>query len=105
MSKLSFQYGLRVFLITPVVRVCSPLIVVTAKGSGNSSRHQHKFSRMRAATMSWNHSLKTSRLYRPSAAMTIGGLSALSAHLEGGVAAVRTIAYWSPEGLAARGAP
>lgn len=34
-SKLSFQYGLRVFLITPVVLVCSPLIVATAKGSGN----------------------------------------------------------------------
>ena len=35
MSKLSFQYGLSVFLITPVVFVCSPLIVATAKGSGN----------------------------------------------------------------------
>lgn len=34
MSKLSFQYGLSVFLITPVVFVCSPLTVATAKGSG-----------------------------------------------------------------------
>jgi hypothetical protein len=34
MSKLSFQYGFSVFLITLVVRVCSPLIVATAKGSG-----------------------------------------------------------------------
>jgi len=34
MSKLSFQYGLSVFLITPVVLVCSPPIVATAKGSG-----------------------------------------------------------------------
>lgn len=35
MSKLSFQYGLRVFLMTEVVRVCSPPIVATANGSGN----------------------------------------------------------------------
>lgn len=35
MSKLSFQYGFNVFLITEVVRVCSPDIVATAKGSGN----------------------------------------------------------------------
>jgi hypothetical protein len=34
-SKLSFQYGLRVLLDTVVVFVCSPLIVATAKGSGN----------------------------------------------------------------------
>ena len=34
-SKLSFQYGFRVFLETVVVLVCSPLIVATAKGSGN----------------------------------------------------------------------
>jgi hypothetical protein len=34
MSKLSFQYGFSVFLMTLVVRVCSPLIVATAKGSG-----------------------------------------------------------------------
>jgi len=34
-SKLSFQYGFSVFLITPVVFVCSPLMVATAKGSGN----------------------------------------------------------------------
>lgn len=34
MSKLSFQYGFRVFLMTPVVLVCSPLMVATANGSG-----------------------------------------------------------------------
>lgn len=33
-SKLSFQYGLSVFLLTVVVLVCSPLMVATAKGSG-----------------------------------------------------------------------
>jgi hypothetical protein len=48
-SKFSFQYGLRVFLITLVVCVCSVSTVITAKGSG---------------------SLKTSRLARPSAATT-----------------------------------
>jgi hypothetical protein len=37
-SKLSFQYGLSVFLITPVVLVCSPPIVATAKGSGKPVR-------------------------------------------------------------------
>jgi hypothetical protein len=49
MSKLSFQYGLRVFLIDEVVTVCSPSTVMTAKGSGNR---------------------KTSRLDNPSAATT-----------------------------------
>ena len=34
MSKLSFQYGFKVFLMTDVVRVCSPEMVATAKGSG-----------------------------------------------------------------------
>lgn len=34
-SKLSFQYGFKVFLITVVVLVCSPPRVATAKGSGN----------------------------------------------------------------------
>lgn len=33
-SKLSFQYGFRVRLLTLVVLVCSPLMVATAKGSG-----------------------------------------------------------------------
>jgi hypothetical protein len=42
MSKLSFQYGLSVFLITPVVLVCSPPIVATAKGSGKPIRIHHK---------------------------------------------------------------
>jgi hypothetical protein len=40
MSKLSFQYGLSVFLMTPVVFVCSPLMVATAKGSGNPVKQQ-----------------------------------------------------------------
>jgi hypothetical protein len=34
MSKLSFQYGFSVRLITAVVLVCSPLTVATANGSG-----------------------------------------------------------------------
>ena len=34
-SKLSFQYGFNVLLITVVVLVCSPPRVATAKGSGN----------------------------------------------------------------------
>jgi hypothetical protein len=38
MSKLSFQYGFKVFLMTPVVLVCSPLMVATANGSGNPKR-------------------------------------------------------------------
>jgi hypothetical protein len=33
-SKLSFQYGFKVRLLTLVVLVCSPLIVATANGSG-----------------------------------------------------------------------
>ena len=49
MSKLSFQYGLRVFFMTLVVCVCSASTVMTANGSG---------------------SLNTSRLARPSAATT-----------------------------------
>ena len=34
-SKLSFQYGFNVLLMTVVVFVCSPPRVATAKGSGN----------------------------------------------------------------------
>ena len=49
-SKLSFQYGLSVFLMTLVVWVCSASTVITANGSGN---------------------LKTSRFDRPSAATTV----------------------------------
>lgn len=49
MSKDSFQYGFRVFLITLVVCVCSASTVRTANGSG---------------------SLNTSRFDRPSAATT-----------------------------------
>lgn len=48
-SKFSFQYGLRVFLMTLVVWVCSVSTVITANGSGRR---------------------KTSRLARPSAATT-----------------------------------
>lgn len=40
MSKLSFQYGFKVFLITEVVRVCSPPIVATANGSGNPEEQE-----------------------------------------------------------------
>jgi hypothetical protein len=39
MSKLSFQYGFSVFLMTLVVLVCSPLIVATANGSGKPVEH------------------------------------------------------------------
>ena len=67
MSKLSFQYGFNVFLMTDVVRVCSPPIVATAKGSGkpiatdldNIIEHDPLDIR------------KTSRLYKPSAAITM----------------------------------
>ena len=38
MSKLSFQYGFSVFLITLVVFVCSPPIVATANGSGKPAK-------------------------------------------------------------------
>lgn len=38
MSKLSFQYGFSVFFMTLVVRVCSPFMVATAKGSGNPEK-------------------------------------------------------------------
>jgi hypothetical protein len=33
-SKLSFQYGFKVFLMTEVDCVCSPLTIATANGSG-----------------------------------------------------------------------
>jgi hypothetical protein len=56
MSKLSFQYGLRVFFMTLVVCVCSASTVMTAKGSGRR---------------------KTSRLESPSAATTIWVLVSL----------------------------
>lgn len=51
-SKLSFQYGFRVFLMTLLVWVCSASTVMTANGSGRR---------------------KTSRLDRPSAATTRKG--------------------------------
>lgn len=50
MSKLSFQYGFKVFFMTLVVCVCSASTVMTAKGSGRR---------------------KTSRFDNPSAATTI----------------------------------
>lgn len=53
MSKLSFQYGFSVFLMTLVVIVCSASTVITANGSG---------------------SLNTSRFERPSAATTESNL-------------------------------
>lgn len=39
-SKASFQYGFSVFFMTWVVWVCSPLMVATAKGSGNPRMSQ-----------------------------------------------------------------
>lgn len=39
-SKLSFQYGFSVLLLTLVVLVCSPLRVATAKGSGKPIKGQ-----------------------------------------------------------------
>lgn len=39
-SKTSFQYGFKVFLITEVVLVCSPEMVATANGSGNPADSQ-----------------------------------------------------------------
>lgn len=40
-SKLSFQYGFSVLLLTLVVLVCSPLMVATAKGSGKPVAGQY----------------------------------------------------------------
>ena len=51
-SKLSFQYGFRVFLITLVVCVCSASTVMTAKGSGK--RKTSRFERPSAATTTRN---------------------------------------------------
>ena len=48
MSKLSFQYGFKVFLITLVVWVCSASTVMTAKGSGR--RKTSRFDSPSAAT-------------------------------------------------------
>lgn len=69
MSKLSFQYGLSVFLMTPVVFVCSPLMVATAKGSGNPAG-QRQLTLRSTSGQQRGYSRKTSLLYRPSAAMT-----------------------------------
>jgi len=67
-SKASFQYGLSVLLITVVVFVCSPPKVATAKGSGNPIKgHQLRFICGRSSSFI----LKTSRLYKPSAAITV----------------------------------
>ena len=73
MSKLSFQYGLSVFLMTPVVLVCSPLMVATAKGSGNPVfLREHVLLPKRLPI---SNILKTSLLYNPSAAITASGVS------------------------------
>ena len=48
MSKLSFQYGFKVFFMTLVVCVCSASTVMTAKGSG--SRKTSRFDNPSAAT-------------------------------------------------------
>jgi len=77
MSKLSFQYGFSVFLITTVVFVCSPLMVATANGSGNPAVYGVSlfFSTMPAHPAAFlskaEDVLKTSLLYSPSAAMTV----------------------------------
>lgn len=55
-SKLSFQYGFRVFLITLVVCVCSASTVMTAKGSGK--RKTSRFERPSAATTAWGEDCK-----------------------------------------------
>ena len=66
-SKCSFQYGFKVLLITEVVFVCSPPNVATAKGSGKP-RYRHQYvSKSSSRTCIRN----TSRLYNPSAAITI----------------------------------
>ena len=57
MSKLSFQYGFSVFLITPVVRVCSPLIVATAKGSGKPMFYQTPAHSYHTAHMTYGRHL------------------------------------------------
>lgn len=44
MSNDSFQYGLRVFLMTEVVLVCSPPSVATANGSGKPRETIHKLA-------------------------------------------------------------
>ena len=66
MSKTSFQYGFRVFLMTDVVLVCSPPMVATAKGSGKPvlSCQLVFFPLMYCCLRN------TSLLYNPSAAMT-----------------------------------
>lgn len=46
-SKLSFQYGFKVFLMTAVVLVCSPLMVATAKGSGNPREFVRRVNKRR----------------------------------------------------------
>ena len=55
MSKLSFQYGFRVFFMTLVVCVCSASTVMTAKGSGR--RKTSRFDKPSAATTSVTRSV------------------------------------------------
>ena len=58
-SKLSFQYGFKVFLITLVVLVCSPPRVATAKGSGKPIfNNQHKRATKRRATYGRHHACR-----------------------------------------------
>ncbi len=104
-SKLSFQYGFKVRLDTCVVLVCSPLMVATAKGSGNpgddsvsttATAHDPEHE-------THHHVLNTSRLYRPSAAMTRRGsrLARGSGRARAGSQGGRGgPVYWSREGSA-----
>ena len=54
--------------MTDVVLVCSPPIVATAKGSGNPAISIDQHVRV---SSEYAYSLNTSRLYSPSAAMTV----------------------------------
>lgn len=65
--------------MTPVVLVCSPLIVATANGSGKPTK-SHQLPSTAHPSIHWN-SRKTSLLYSPSAAMTTPYISLCSFQL------------------------
>lgn len=64
--------------MTPVVLVCSPLIVATANGSGKPTK-THQLTSTAHPSIHWN-SRKTSLLYSPSAAMTTPYISLCSSN-------------------------
>lgn len=71
-SKISFQYGFKVFLITDVVWVCSPPTVATANGSGNPVDHVSWQEHPPGNSENGSQDVRnTSRLYNPSAAITV----------------------------------